>query len=227
MPQGRDIPGQSPDNPIKPVNSGPVFELPIPTSTACAGKNCQNWQFFDPVVAIGYNYELRPNDPASQLTFGITAIKIPTKIGDGKYELYLYNVITHAYVDVGQEIDADPTNSFDVVAYLQSLSAAEDALFGISDPEMGLSQFSIRGIDPLAGLDPNDPNAFITGLLFTGEINGNLFITPLALDTDTGALTDPLPREVSVVPEPHSLSIFSLGLLLLLFGAWRRGKAPR
>jgi hypothetical protein len=227
--QQTGTPGQTADNPVKPSNDGPVFELPI---TACSGKTCQSWQYFDPIVAIGYNYQLKPTDPSSPLTFGITAIKAPTKIGDGKYELYLYNVITGSYVDVGQEIDADPNNSFDVVAYLQSLNPAQDAEFGISDPEMGLNQFSIRGIDPSAGVDPNDPNAFITGLLFTGEINGNLFITPLTVDTDQGgdgvvAVADAPTREIEVVSEPHSLSVFVLGLLLMLFGIRHRRKTDR
>jgi hypothetical protein len=226
-PQVTNSPGATPNDPIKPVNDGPTFELPIPASAACAGKNCQNWQFFDPVVAIGYNYELRPTVAAMPLTFGITGIKLPTKIGDGKYELFLYDVLTQSYIDVGQEIDADPNGSFDVVAYLASLSAAQDALFGISDPEDGLTRFSIRGIDPNAGINPDDLNAFITGLLFSGEINGNLFITPLALDTATGASVDPAAREVSLVSEPDSLPIFAVGLLLLLVGGGLRQRRQR
>jgi len=78
-----------------------------------------------------------------------------------------------------------------------------------------------------AGLDPENPNAFITGLLFTGDINGNLFITPLAIDSTTGLPVDP-PTEEVALPEPMSLVLFATALavlgVLFSFGAMPRKK---
>jgi len=182
------------------------------------------WQFFDPAVAIGYNYELKPSVPGQALTFGITDIMVPTKVGSGVYDLWLYDVLQNTYVDAsefaGQEVTiiadptANPSGAFDVVKFLSSLSALQDAELGVTNPDLGLSQFSLRGIDPSAGLDPENPNAFITGLLFTGDINGNLFITPLAIDSTTGLPVDP-PTEEVALPEPASFVLFATALALL------------
>jgi hypothetical protein len=211
-PSAAPRPGSSPANPIMPVGTAPdgALRLPVPGGKA--------WSFFDPILAIGYNYELRPTDPAQDLTFGITDIRAVTKVGDGKYQLFLFDVGADQFVDVHQEIDADPNGDFNVVQFLQSLSPAQDAEFGVTDPSDGLTRFSLRGIDPSAGLDPNDPDAFITGLQFTGTIDGNLFITPLLIDTATGAPPDVAPeaREVQLaVSEPATLALMSGGLLLL------------
>jgi len=168
------------------------------------------------VVAIGFNYELRPTDPNQSLSFGITDIRIPTKIGNGVYDLVLFDKTLQQYVDVNQTIAADPNGDFKVVDFLASLTKAQDAEFGIIDPNLGLTQFGIRGIDPSAGLDPNDGNAFITGLEFVGTINGNLFITPLTLDTSTGVKALGTTRDPSLVPEPTTLALLGSGLLGLI-----------
>jgi hypothetical protein len=209
-------PGQTALDPIMPRSTMADGTVTLPL-TACAGSTCNpsSWVYVDPIVAIGYNYELKPTDPNQPLTFGITDIRAVTKIGNGRYDLFLFDTLTGQYVNANQEIDADPNGSFDLVQFLEGLTSSQDAEFGITDPTRGLTEFSIRGIDPAAGLDPNDPNAFITGLRFLGPIDGNLFITPLAIDTTTNADPTEPTREVALlaVPEPNSGLPFGFGLL--------------
>ena len=107
-----------------------------------------------------------------------------------------------------------------------SLSAQQDKELGITNLDLGLTQFSIRGIDPSAGLDPENPNALITGLLFAGDINGNLFITPLAVDSKTGLPVDPATAEVAL-PEPTSFVLFATALALLAVLFTLRATPPK
>ncbi len=69
-----------------------------------------------------------------------------------------------------------------------------------------MDRFRIAGIDPAAGLDPNNPQAFVTGLTFVGAGTVNLTMTPLI-----GG---------SAVPEPSSLILSGTGLLGLLGYGW-------
>jgi hypothetical protein len=70
----------------------------------------------------------------------------------------------------------------------------------------GVDRFEIRGIDPNAGLDPNNPQAFVTGLTFTAEGNVDVTMTAFA-------------QNVSSVPEPSTWLLFGSGLIALL--CWR------
>jgi hypothetical protein len=224
-------PGSTPGNPIVPVSkNGSSYNLPI-------NPRNSTWQFFDPAVAIGYNYQLTPKNAGDALTFGITNIMVTTKVGNGVYQLWLYDLLTQQWVDTGQSIIADPSantaDAFNVVAFLQnlalSLTAENESLaevYGITDLTMGLTEFSIRGIDPSAGLDPYNPNAFITGLLFAGNINGDLQITPLAISTDTGQAVDP-PTIVEPIPEPPSLWVLIAGLAVMVLVARRNRRRVR
>jgi PEP-CTERM motif len=54
---------------------------------------------------------------------------------------------------------------------------------------------------------------------FTGTINGDLIITPLAIDSTTGLPVDPPSTTVSV-PEPASALLLGPGLIA--FGWWQR-----
>jgi hypothetical protein len=211
-------PGQTAFDPIMPQSTAPDGTVTLPLS-ACAGATCNNWVYVDPIVAIGYNYELKPTNPNQPLTFGITDIRAVTKIGNGHYDLFLLDTFTGQYVDAKQEIDADPNGSFSLVHFLQGLTPNQDAEFGVTDPTRGLTQFSLRGIDPSAGVDPNDPNAFITGLMFLGPIDGNLFITPLVIDSATNLDPTFPTREVALlaVSEPNSGLLFGFGLLGAVF----------
>jgi hypothetical protein len=193
-------------------------------------SNANQWQFFDPPVAIGFNYQLNPNTPGQALTFGITEIMPLTSVGTGVYDLWLYDVATNTWVDSSQfnngntvTIDADPSadtsQAFNVVQFLDGLTQQQDQELGVTDPADGLTQFSLRGIDPSADLNPDDPTDFVTGLLFAGVINGDLIITPLAIDSVTGLPVDPASFVVSV-PEPTTALLLSPALLA--FGWWHR-----
>ena len=71
-------------------------------------------------------------------------------------------------------------------------------------PAEGVSQFSVRGIETSAGLDPNDVTAFITGLTWVGlgEFTGTM--TPVVLFVPAAA-----------TPFPGSLVLFGVGLVAL------------
>ena len=71
----------------------------------------------------------------------IASVLLPAGIGDGRYTIKL----------------ADG-RSFDVTG---------GSAFTFADG--GVSAFSVLGIEPAAGLDANDPSAFLTGLTFAGQ----------------------------------------------------------
>ncbi len=73
-------------------------------------------------------------------------------------------------------------------------------------PAGGVSQFSVRGIETSAGLDPGNVTAFVTGLTFTGlgEFTGTM--TPVIQFVPAAA-----------VPLPGSLVLLGVGLAAL---AW-------
>jgi hypothetical protein len=68
-------------------------------------------------------------------------------------------------------------------------------------PPGGVSEFSVRGIETSANLDPNNVTAFITGLTFVGS--GEF----------TGTMT-PVLQSVGV-PEPSALLLLGSGLAWL------------
>ena len=66
----------------------------------------------------------------------------------------------------------------------------------------------------MPGSTPRQLTAFVTGLMFTGDIDGGLSITPEVLDTTTELVT---PGHDPIVPVPEPSSLFgmltALGLL--------------
>jgi hypothetical protein len=208
------LPGQTAGNPLKPAGGT------NPDVLTCVSPECgTGWTYLDPEVAIGYNFQLVPGKTTAA-SDGVTKISVSTDVGNGQYQFWMLNV-AGTWVDMAP-IDANPggisADDFDVVSFLDGLTAAEDTEFGITDPADGLTQFSIRGIDPSAGLDPSDPDEFVTGVQFSSPFEGKVYITPLALDTITDAESYS-PTYDPPVPEPPALPVFAAALGLALM--WR------
>jgi hypothetical protein len=108
--------------------------------------------FIDPIVAIGYDYQIGAGDP------NFASVLLPTGIGDGQYDLFLFDLGIGDYVDTGIDLTGGVQFFFD---------------------EGGVDRFRILGIEMSAGLDPGNVTAFITGLTFVSEGSFTGTMTPL------------------------------------------------
>jgi PEP-CTERM motif len=137
--------------------------------------------FIDPIIAVGYDYATGAGDP------NFASVTAPSGIGDNLYDLFTWNGT--AFVDSG----------IDIVGGTQYF-------FGAG----GVSQFSLRGIEIEAGLDPNNVAAFITGLTFVsaGSFTGTM--TPLTVEVTEVTSDVPLPSSFAL------LGIGAFGFLLRL-----------
>jgi hypothetical protein len=106
--------------------------------------------FYDPLVAVGYDYQIGAGDP------NFAAVLLPTGVGDNLFDLFLWNGTS--YVDSG--ID---------------LTGGVEYAFGGA----GVDRFRILGIETSAGLDPSNVTAFITGLEFATEGSFTGTMTPI------------------------------------------------
>lgn len=79
----------------------------------------------------------------------------------------------------------------------------------------GVTAFSVRGIEPSAGLDPLNTTAFVTGLTFdcTAACTIDMTQTPVTFDTGTGPNPNPNPTNV---PLPGTLLLLTLGGIAML-----------
>lgn len=123
--------------------------------------------FVDPIVASGYDFEVAAGSP------NILSALFPD-LGDADgYTVFLLSDLVHPYAT---HVGAGG-NPFLV----------DFASIG------GVSGFRIAGIDPALGLDPDNANAFVTGLTFdvTGQTTVNLTQTPIRFDTNGSAVPEP------------------------------------
>ncbi len=142
--------------------------------------------FIDPIVAIGYDYEVT-SGPNFQ------TVLLPTGIGDDLYDLFLFDDTLMDYTDSGIDLAGGSVHNFG---------------------PGGVDRFRILGIETEAGLDPNDTEAFVTGVSFTSAGRVQMTQTPISFDTDPGG---PGP-----IPEPSTVVLFATGLLGLGLSQWRK-----
>ncbi len=168
--------GATPSNPILPTLCQPgtlCFNgLPVRGRRAVGGTPI----YFDPVVATGYTFE-------SHNALNFQTVLIPNAYGDGSFDLFLFDGTK--YVDSGVDLTAGTEFDF--------------ATLGFVD---GVSRFSLRGIEPAANVDPNDPIGFVTGLGFSDDGTSDFSMTPITFDTDATG-----------VPEPGTLALLAAGLV--------------
>ncbi|MEY4415735.1 MAG: hypothetical protein RIQ53_3028 [Pseudomonadota bacterium] len=186
-----ETPGATSDNPLMPVvNDGSwSFNFNIgPNTNGGIGVNGRPI-FIDPVIAVGYDYAVS-SGPNFQ------SVLLPVGIGDGLYDLWLWDSALAAWVDSGTDLSGGVSHDFGAA---------------------GVDRFRIAGIETAAGLNPNDTNAFVTGLTFVSGGSVQMSMTPITVDTGTGG------GGTNPVPLPGSLPLAALGLAAL----WARQRRQR
>jgi len=182
--------------PIDPILPGSVLEPGGPGEPPVfvfedVDVDDENVWFFDPVVAVGYDYEVLDGP----LVTGIQVEEV------GGQTEFLFS--------------SDQLNSGEVFTLFAGV------LFDFSSlAPSGISEFTVFGIDPDIGLDPNDPLAFVTGLTFADSGQVDLTMTPITQDTD-----DNNPPTGNAIPEPLSAGLTLLALGTLAVSATRRRRA--
>lgn len=142
--------------------------------------------YFDPFVAAGYDFSVADGNPL------ITEAIFPT-IGSSLYSIYaLNNLVNPLFTGIAGGTAVDFTGLF----------------------PGGIQGFALRGIDVSAGLDPNDPTAFVTGLTFAG--GGQVTLTQA-----------PVSVFVAEVPEPSTWTMLIAGFGLVGAGLRRRPAVAR
>lgn len=136
-----------PDPTVDPDPNDDEFVISDPTPP---GKGATP-TFYDPDVAVGYDYSLADESNA------FAELYLPTGYGDNQYTL---TITDPDHPQFGQEFvvtgDDDRTRVFDFT-------------FDVEGELQGISSFTVTGIETDAMIDPTDPFGFPTGLTFVNE----------------------------------------------------------
>ena len=108
--------------------------------------------WYDPIYAVGYDYEVISGPKFS-------SVVVPPGYGDDKFDIYLWDGTE--YVLAESDLDALTEYWFTDDGGLSTTPGDYD----------GISKFSIRGLEISEKLDPEDPDAFVTGLSFVQDPN--------------------------------------------------------
>jgi hypothetical protein len=134
--------------------------------------------YIDPEIATGYDFAVASGPNIESAVFPVLA-------GDmNGYDIYGFDTSTHAY-----DILLGHANGGVVFTFANG----------------GVSEFGVRGIDVSAGLDPNNTQAFVTGLTFVSAGDVSMTQAPAA-----------------IVPEPETYAMLLAGLGIVGFTASRR-----
>ena len=152
--------------------------------------NGTNVTWYDPIYAVGYDYEIvsGPN---------VGSIIVPPGYGDDKFDLYLWQ--NGEYVLVQSDLDAT----------VQYWFTDDGGVTSSPVDNEGVRKFSIRGLELSAKLDPDDTNAFVTGMAFVQDPNDQaslvLRMTPITeSEEDDDGIADDEDNCVNDANEDHA-----------------------
>jgi hypothetical protein len=155
-------PGSTPGTPLPPINASPPWEIPIRwPRTVCELTNCVR----APLRGGGGRGWL---DPAVAVGYTYTASNSPN----------FAQVLIPAALPGG-----DDSFTVEFAGVVHPLTAGIPFLF-TDHVAGGVSTFTIRGIDVDENLDPNNPFAFVTGLMWVDGFDGSIIMTPLTSVSD-------------------------------------------
>ncbi len=184
--------GQTPENPVVETfscASPSIGCFRIPLSVDPDGLGGSSPIFVDPVVAVGYAYEIG----SAGVFFDSVLIPEQGLLLDGSTLELVIGGQSPRLLTVGTTFDFSG--------------------LGLTN----LNRFVIQGIDELLGLLPGDPTAFVTGLTFAasggaplpGSADLDLSMTAITVDTDAGS--------GGSLPVPPTLMLVLLAIGSLVF----------
>lgn len=144
-------PGTTPDVPIIPFTTGVAGRFDFPEIDVVR----DGLLFFDPHVAIGYDFEVVSGP-------GVSSLALPLDIGDGVYEIWVW----------------------DGEMYVLDGLTVEEGDFATHLFDSATTRFRILGIEMSAGLDAEDPLVFPAGLVFAADGAVDVSMTVLVPEPD-------------------------------------------